>query len=163
MINTDSRVAQRSPSKLSCMAMFNSLCGNILFVVLLFVERYLSDSRQLVQGYRRHLEGNQNTVNWSLKEVRRKESFLGVSSCWKCVGRCIVCVHACVHACVCMKWEKPKQLKPSISLRLHNETSRCLLRSPINTSGPFLIDCHVRFEAGLRWRVLWQMRGRTLW
>jgi len=38
-----------------------------LFVVFLFVERYLSDSRQLVQGYSRRLEGNQNTANWSLK------------------------------------------------------------------------------------------------
>lgn len=74
-------MALRSLSKLSCKAMFNSLCGYILFVVLLFVERYLSDSRQLVQGYSRRLEGNQNTANWSLKEVRRKESFLGVSSC----------------------------------------------------------------------------------
>lgn len=81
MINTDPRVALRSLSKLSCKTMFNSLCGYILFVVLLFVERYLSDSRQLVQGYSRRLEGNQNTANWSLKEVRRKESFLGVSSC----------------------------------------------------------------------------------
>ncbi|KAI2659848.1 1,4-alpha-glucan-branching enzyme [Labeo rohita] len=33
------------------------------------LERYLSDSRQLVQGYSRRLKGNQNTVNWSLKEL----------------------------------------------------------------------------------------------
>lgn len=154
MINTDPRVALRSLSKLSCKTMFNSLCGYILFVVLLFVERYLSDSRHLVQGYSRRLEGNQNTANWSLKEVRRKESFLGVSSCWKCVGR---------DMRVRVKWDKPKQPKPPYLSVYTQKFPDVYIGALLTLQVLYLLIVMWDVRAGLRWKVLWQISGRMLW